>query len=1707
MSSPLPLASHGVGNWLECWSHGPSVLLPSGGVHTCFERQVAANPGAVALVAGQKIWSYDRLNRQSNRLAHLLLARTLPAESVVALRLDRCLDMVVALLAILKAGAAYLPLDPLWPQDRQTSLLKDSGCSLLITKQAFLLETDEDVPTVPLDDPDCLALLDLQPETNPGGRHQPSDLAYILYTSGSTGKPKGVLIEHRSILRLVMSPGPISIQPEDHVLQHSPLGFDAATFEIWGALLNGSRLVLAPGPTATLVEIARSVEGNGITVLWLTSALFEAMVEEHLPALAGVRTILSGGDVLSPPHVQRMLEAMAPGQTLINGYGPTENTTFTCCHAMAGGTRVDPLGVPIGKPIANTSVYVVDGAGGLCPVGVPGELWIGGAGVARGYLNREELTAERFVADVYGGEAGGTLYRSGDVVSWREDGTLAFHGRVDEQIKLRGFRIEPGEVEAALNGLAGIGRSLVVCGESGSGQKQLVGYWVSETGLEGDVAWSSAELRRALGERLPGYMVPPVYVRLGSFPLTANGKIDRRALPAPAVAEGEREEGAGTELEEELRVLWEEVLGVEGVGRHENFFEVGGHSLAAARLAGRIEQQLGVSLPIAAFFQAQTVAELAVLLESRRAERAGDGVAIRRAEPLWVGEGEEWYRASSAQSRLWFVEQLDPGGSAYHLVSAWELAGEVDVGALQRALDRIVERHGVLRTSFRLEEGELLQVVHGAQGVELGVMGVPAGEGEVWIGERIEEEIHRPFDLTKGPLLRGLVIRRGEGEWVLVLTVHHIASDGWSRSVFERELTELYGAERRGEVGAVLPALGVQYADYAEWQREWLRGERGEELVGYWREELAGLELLELPSDQARPAEFSHRGGSVRFELGEEETAGLQGLCQAEGASLQMGLLTLVAVLLHRYSGQGDVAIGVPTWGRSHPELEGLIGFFINTLVIRTRMGEGSSFRELLREVRERSLSAYEHQELPFEQVVEALGVERDRSRNPLVQVFLQLLELPEGALELEGAEGRSLDVALNRCLVDLNFHFHRNGAALQGQLFYCTDLFAEDRITRMVDHLRTLADSVLANPDGPVSTMEILPSSEKRQLATWSRGPFQANSDLCVHQLVEQQAGQAPEAIAVVAGEARLSYGELNRRANRLAHQLVAQGVTSETIVGLHLQRSVEMMVALLATLKAGGAYLPLDPTLPAHRIRTIVDDASPTLVLSTRDLSRQLAVASTAILCIEDGADGSDPDAAGSSHPAPARATLSSLAYVLYTSGSTGRPKGVCVDHAALSNRCSAYARIWKLRPGDAVLFHSALGFDMACREWLLPLTVGATVVLVDDGDRREPARLLATMRRHRCTHATATPSLWTALLDHGFQPDGAMSLIAGGEPLTAPIAEQLLSAGPVSLIHSYGPTETCLASTYFPVTSPVPPRPPIGTPLPSTEVHVLDGHLQPCPIGVTGELHVGGEDLARGYLKQPDLTAERFFPNPFSPDPKGRLYKTGDLASWNSDGTLVLHGRADDQIKLRGYRIEPGEIASALCQLPGIQQACVILREDQPGHPMLVAYWMAADPEVVAGQEPDGYGPEQLREHLATTLPDYMIPQAFLPLSRFPLTANGKLDRRRLPKPEVVPSRGIPTAPQTPLEHHLLGLWQEVLGRSDFGTRDNFFQLGGHSLAAARLMARLAQGLGMALPMSIIFQAPTIADLAARIGDDSGASGAFKRDADQLMDVFEL
>ncbi len=1272
---------------IESWQRGPEIEVPDLGVPERFEGQVESTPEAIALVCGDRSLSYDALNRRADRLARELRELGVGPETIVAVGLERSMEMVVALLAVLKAGGAYLPLDPGWPQERRKLLLREAGCRWLVcagsdpAPDGWALLA---LPAQPTAELACLRLARLTPQAVAGAEPEPPlavppgrRLAYLTYTSGSTGVPKAVAIEHRSILRLVDPANGFRLGAGEVVLQLAPLAFDAATFELWGPLLNGGTLALAPPGLPALAELADLLRRQGITTLWLTAGLFQAMVEEHPDALAGVAQVLAGGDVLPPGPVQRLLELFPAGHELINGYGPSENTTFTCCHRMAAGQVVDPLRLPIGRPIAGTVVRVLDPAGQPCPIGVPGELHIGGAGLARGYLNNPGLTAASFLPDPFSTDPSARLYRSGDLASWNADGTLAFHGRIDRQLKLRGFRIEPGEIEAHLLGHPAVAQAVVLLRHDDPAHPRLIAYWVAQAPL------SAEQLREFLVGRLPEFMLPSAFVELEALPLTANGKLDRRALPAPSF-QGDLQQrvGPSSPLQCRLHTLWSEVLGHGDFGITDNFFRVGGHSLAAARLVSRIEQELGVSLPLARLFQSPTLEELAGLVEgltpaSGGAAEAPIATAIPPIAPLEAAGGRQAYRASFAQARLWFLHQLQPGLTAYHMPALWRLRGDLDPAVLAQALAALVERHPTLRTSFTLRQADPLQWVNPAGPFPLAVNPAEADDLDEAAAALLCRDNRIPFDLGADPLLRGQLLRIAADDHLLLLTLHHIAGDGWSLFVLQRDLSELYNAILRGRPPRLAP-LRVQYSDYAAWQRQRLEGRRGEALLSYWLGELQGLEPLEIPTDHPRPALPSHRGETLGFSIGPDLLAPFEALCRAEGATLQMGLLALVAVLLHRISGQDEIAIGIPHWGRNHPDLEPLIGFFINTLPIRSRWRPDQSFRQLLAQVRDTSLAAYDHQELPFERMVEALQLERDTSRNPLVQVMLQLIELPESSLRFEGVESESLPTGTDGAKVDLSFHFRHAGSALQAWVSYPTDLFTADRIERLSGHLQMLLQGIGQDPDRPLPLQPLLSPQELLQLGGWERGPGAGVPDLRAHQLFEAQAARTPRATALRCGEVSLSYEVLDQRANQLAHRLIAQGLGSGEIVGLCLPRSAELVVALLAVLKAGGAYLPLDPALPPARLAATLAQVRPSLVLTSDALQQRLGASGEALLVLE------ALDLAGAPRTGVSRTVAaSSPAHLLQTSGSTGQPATVVVPHGALACRCAHYREVWPLGP----------------------------------------------------------------------------------------------------------------------------------------------------------------------------------------------------------------------------------------------------------------------------------------------------------------------------------------------------------------------------------------------------------------------------------------
>jgi amino acid adenylation domain-containing protein len=1636
---------------------GAAPGFPRATVDALFAQAAAAAPGAVALAWNGARMTYAELDDRANRLAHHLRRAGVAAGTRVGVCLERGPEMVVATLAALKAGGAYVPLDAAYPAERLASMLADTAAPVLVTESRLADRLPPHAGRIVRMDTDAAAIA-AEPADAPAAGTDPEAAAYVMYTSGSTGRPKGVEVPHRAIVRLVSGQDYVSIDPSDVFLQLAPASFDAATLELWGPLLNGARLAIHPAVHPSVESIGRALAEHGVTVLWLTAGLFHLVVEERIEILRGVRQLLAGGDVLSVPHVRRVL-AELPETALINGYGPTENTTFTCCHRI-GAAPPAGAGIPVGRPIANTYVRVLDAGMQPAPVGVPGELYAGGAGLALGYLNQPELTAEKFVADPFA--AGARLYRTGDRVRWRADGTVEFLGRVDTQVKIRGFRVEPGEVEAVLRACPGVREAAVVVREDTPGDRRLVAYVAGEVAVD--------EVCEHLRGRLPEHMLPGAIVRLDGLPLTANGKVDRKALPAPELASAEeRYVAPRTPVEEVLAGIWAEVLRLERVGVEESFFGLGGHSLLATRVLSRIRAVFSVELPLRALFEGPTVAELAGRVEE-----------MRRAElpvlPPVVPTGRAGaLPLSFAQERLWFVDRLEPGSAVYNVPVAWRLGGALDEAALERALGEIVRRHEALRTVFAEAGGSPVQVIAPFGGFALPVedlSGLGEADRDAAVVRRAGEEARRPFDLSAGPLFRARLLRLGAGEHVLLLSMHHIVSDGWSMGVLYRELAALYAAYREGRASP-LPELAVQYADYAVWQREQGEGAVLERQLAYWRERLAGApELLELPTDRPRPAVQTFRGAIVPVELSPELVERLQALARSEGATLYMTLLGAFQVLLSRYSGSDDIVVGSPIAGRTRKEVEELIGFFVNPLVLRTGLSGDPSFREVLRRAREVTLGAYEHQEVPFERLVAELQPERSLSHSPLFQVMFTLEDAEDPASGLAELSTEKVRTDFAHAKFDLSLTFVAARRGLRGGLAYSTDLFERGTIVRMLGHLERVLEQVAADADLRLSQLELLSEAERATvLEEWNRTERPYPRGVCVHELFEAQARERPEAVALVWGEAELTYQELEARANRLAHHLVGLGVGPEARVGVLLERGVELIVSLLAVLKAGGCYVPLDPGHPPERLRLMLADSDARVLLTRGDLVPAVSGSGVRAVCLDrlDDVLYAEPVEAPRSGT-----TAENLAYIVYTSGSTGKPKGVMVGHRQVVQlvRETDYVQ---LRPGDRVGQASNAGFDALTFEAWGAFLNGATLVGIPQDVLLSPPTLRRVLREERVTTLFLTTALLNQLSRE--EPDIFSSLrevLFGGQAVDADSVRRLLKAGgPERLLHMYGPTETTTFCLYERVEHVAEDAltVPLGHATGNQRIYLLDGALNPVPPGVPGEAYVGGAGVSRGYLDRPGLTAERFVPDPFSTEPGARMYRTGDRLRWRGERKLEFVGRLDEQIKIRGFRIEPGEVESALSAHAAVREARVVVREDA-GEKRLVAY-------VVGAVEA-----EEVRAYLRRSLPEYMLPTAFVFLDALPLTPNGKVDHKALPAPDFASAEERYVAPRTPLEEILAGIWAEVLRLERVGVHDSFFEVGGHSLLAMRLLAHIQATFGLEISIRAVFAMPTLEAMAGEI-----------------------
>jgi amino acid adenylation domain-containing protein len=1643
------------------WNDTSAVYPRDRCVHEFFEEWAASAPDNLAVACGGDRLTYGALNRRANQVAHRLRRAGVGPESVVAVVLDRSPDLIVAILGILKAGGAYLPLDPENPAERLAFMIEDAQIAALLANAKSAPKLPPRYAAIRVDQ-DWEAFAG-ESDANPARLATPDNLAYVIYTSGSTGRPKGVEIGHRGLMNLCMwHRREYNVQPGDRATLIASPAFDASVWETWPYLSVGAALCV-PGEEIrnSPAELLAWLERESISLTFLPTPLAEAVLGELRKTAwngSSLRAMLTGGDKL-----HQCPDAALPF-LLANHYGPTESTVVTTWTPVTPGGKEAP---PIGRPIANTQVYVLNENLEPAPIGVAGELYIGGDGLARGYRNRPDATATSFVRNPFSTNPMARLYRTGDRVRFLADGNLEFLGRMDYQVKIRGFRIELGEIENSLNGHPAVQQSVVTAHEGGQGQKKLVAYYVAAAGQSVDVA----ELRSFLKQSLPDFMVPGAFVALQSFPLNTSGKVDRKALPAPEASDLRSSEYVAprTSIEEQLASIWLEVLNVRQVGVHDDFFAVGGHSLLATQVISRIRQRLGAELPLRSLFESPTIAGLAARIESLKAGSAETTQIVRvpRDQPLPL---------SFAQERLWFLDQFEPLDSLYNITFAYRLRGELRISVLENSLSELVRRHEALRTGFTTLNGLPIQVIEPRVELPIVVMdvsGCEPGRREAEARLVFEREKSRPFDLRTAPLFRASVVKLELNDHVLVLAMHHIISDGWSFGILTKELAAIYGALCHGGQPA-LEDLPLQYPDYAAWQRQYLSGVRIEREIEYWRQELAGAPtVLAIPTDHPRPAVARHRGSVTDITLPEQLLATLAEMNQRDNVTLFMTLLAAFSVLLWRCSGQDDILVGSPVAGRTLIETENLVGLFLNTLVLRTRLTGGQTFRELLARVRDTTLAAFAHQSLPFEKLVEELHPVRDTSRNPLFQVMLTLQNQPDEGLNLEGLSASPFFAPGQTSKFDLTLMaVEKKGVGLAVSLEYDTDLFNAATAERMLGNFQTLLEAIAQDPSRSISELPLLTESEHSQLREWN-ATEREYPQCCLHEWFEMQAQRTPGATAVISGDLELTYAELSVRSNQLARHLQRLGAGPGVLIAICTERSPEMLVGLLGILKSGSAYLPIDHAYPRERIEFIIDDAQVPILVTQQSLTAMLPPFTGLKVCLDDALENIDSESreypGGPSDP-------QQPAYVLYTSGSTGKPKGVRITHRNLVNFLASMKDRPGIDPGDLLLAVTTLSFDIAGLELYLPLIAGGTVLLASAEQARDGRELLAMMELRKPKILQATPATWWALLESGWMCSPDMKALCGGEALSADLAAQLIPRCK-ELWNMYGPTETTIWSTIFRVQEAPSGTVSIGKPIANTKMYVLDASFQPVPIGVIGELYIGGDGVARGYVNRPELDRARFLDDPFAA--AGRMYRTGDMARFRRDGNLEYLGRTDDQVKVRGFRIELGEIESVLNRHRDVRQSVAVVRDGRAGQKEIAAY-MVLQPGVAASAT-------DLRQYVRAHLPEYMIPASFTFVDGFALTPNGKVDKKALPAPDV--SSGEPeigyVTPQTPIGEMVASIMAEVLRRDRVGADDSFFDMGGHSLSATQVVARARVAFGVELSVRALFEAPTSAALAGVIG----------------------
>ncbi|MBN1481965.1 amino acid adenylation domain-containing protein [candidate division KSB1 bacterium] len=1653
-------------------------------LHDLLQR-AHASPETVAIIAGSQQITYGELEQRANQVAHYLIKKGARPEKLVGLSIERSIDMIVGLLGILKSGAAYLPLDPEYPPERLAFMIEDAGITTIVTQvsqkealaafQADLVVLDEEWSSIAAEASDC-----------PLTAVTPKNLAYVIYTSGSTGTPKGVLVQHAAVANHNLATiADYEITEKDKLLQFSSINFDAAVEEIFPTLMAGATLVLRPaGPVLSVFEFIQLVEKEEVTILDIPTAYWHQLVYEleqkNVSVPASVRVVIIGGERAS---LERFVTWQTNGGAdveLTNSYGPTETAVvctafFTKRENFVAETKSS---LPIGRPIANVTNYVLDDYFNPVPMGWPGELYVGGKNVTRGYLNRPDVTAESFLPDPFSARPGSVMYKTGDLVRFLQDGALDYIGRADFQVKIRGFRVELGEIEALLHDYTGVRECAVFAHTLSTTEKIILAY------VAGDPALDEKTLRHYVAERLPAYMVPAKIVIIETIPKTPSGKLNKRQLPIPtdlSIESTSEFVAPRTPTEEMLTSVYAELLRVDRVGIHDNFFDLGGHSLIATQLVSRIRDVLGIELPLRHLFDGPTVAHLSEIIDRKKSDKDGVDRPPILPAPAEVTEKP----LSFAQQRMWFLDQLEPGNPQYNIPDAVRIKGDLNVDILTRCLQAVVDRHKVLRTAFITIEGKPKLRVWAELNISIPVVDISQlseAERQTKAQSLVLENAKTGFDLGLAPLFRVRLIRLSEDEHIFASTMHHSISDGWSFGLLVREVGTLYERLSRGD-NTPLPPLKIQYADFAYWQQQWLHGERLTKEIEYWKNQLgAGDEVLELPTDFKRPSFQTTNGAHCSFSLSRELTASLNALTAQHNVTLFMTLLAAFQTLLYRYTQQDFIAVGSPIANRNHSEIENLIGFFVNTLVLKTDFSGHPSFRAVLERVKEVTLGAYAHQDVPFEKLVDALEPERDTSRTPLFQVMFLLQNMPSQSLTLSGLTFEQINIETHTSNFDLTLAMEEHAGQLVGGFEYNTDLFEASTIHRMIEHLKTLLQEIVAAPDKPVSDYSLLPEAERKRIVHEWNDTAVAYDALPLFQLFEQQVIRTPDFVAVKAGGEQLTYAELNERANQVAHYLIKQGAQADSLVGLCYNRSLEMIVALFGILKSGAGYLPLDPNYPKERIDFMLNDAAVRIVLTEEKLASIFASETIHLTCLDSEWDkiAAEP-VVNPDVPVDGNA----LAYVIYTSGSTGTPKGVLVTHAGVVNHNNIIRHDFYYTSSDKILQFFSLNFDGAVEEIFPTLISGATLVLRPAGVVMSVDELLDFVDREQITILDLPTAYWHEMVHEldaydKIVPPSVRLVIAGGEAASPErYALWIKQAGKtVQWVNTYGPTEgTIIATLYDPAENEQHRLDfmPIGKPLPNYKIYILDQRLNPTPVGVPGELCIGGAGVARGYLNRPDLTAEKFIPDAWSQVEGARIYRTGDLARFLPDGNIEFIGRVDDQVKVRGFRVELGEIEASSRGHANIRDVVVVARRDGGKDVKLAAYFVTEnDVELTAAE---------LRAFLKESVPDYMIPHAFMRLDELPKLISGKINRKALPRPDVQYLEGETVAgePENEIEEKLLSIFRDILGRQDIGTRNNFFELGGDSIMSIQVIAKANQA-GIRLTPKLLFEKPTIAGLAA-------------------------